>query len=292
MPRSPQRPEHRHRDGRLLQRRRQRAQIDHHAVVAVEDIDQRGRLRLAPDLPTGDVQVGDAQPELAGLGGQLAEQQPLHLGQRVALPPEALHELPEGAELFASRKRVELQHLRLLGAGQVAEADAHVALGLVGMAGRTGHAEAGRGSLVTPGQPLVDSLAVAQRAEGHEVGVGVEHDEAELGLEQELFQHHPEREGLAGPGLTAQEGMAVEAACPQRDLDLAVDIAASPHGQGRRRARARAEVAFDQRGARRGQLSGVEDIPMGRARETVALQPAEDRASALQQPQPQRRREL
>ena len=51
-----------------------------------------------------------------------------------------------------------------------------------------------------------------QLAEPREVGVGIEHDDPQVGLEQELLEHDAERIGLAGARLAAEKRVPPEAA--------------------------------------------------------------------------------
>jgi hypothetical protein len=59
--------------------------------------------------------------------------------------------------------------------------------------------------------------------EPDEVGVRVQHDHAQAGLEQQPLDHDAQGVGLAGPGLAAEEGVPVEAGGVEVDRDLFVE---------------------------------------------------------------------
>ena len=77
------------------------------------------------------------------------------------------------------------------------------------------HDDPRRGLSVAVREPLVDALPQLGKAD--EVGVRVEHDDPERRLQQEPFEDRPERVGLAGAGLPAEEGMPVEATGRERE---------------------------------------------------------------------------
>jgi hypothetical protein len=79
------------------------------------------------------------------------------------------------------------------------------------------HEQAGGRRSVARGECGVD--AGADVGEADEVGVGVEDDEAQAGLEQQPLDQDAECVGLAGAGLPAEEGVAVEPAGVQPECD-------------------------------------------------------------------------
>jgi hypothetical protein len=113
--------------------------------------------------------------------------------------------------LLAVVDRVEAQQRRLGRRLQLGQAQAQAVraggVGAMDVERRDRFRVPGRGRLVDA-RPDV--------AEPDEVGVRVEHDDAQRRLEQELLEDHAEGVRLAGTGLTAEEHVTVEAAGIQR----------------------------------------------------------------------------
>jgi hypothetical protein len=66
--------------------------------------------------------------------------------------------------------------------------------------------------------------------EAREVGIGVEHDHAQVGAQQQLLQNDAEGIGLPGTALTAEERVASEASAPEPGRYL--DAARAPTADG------------------------------------------------------------
>ena len=87
-----------------------------------------------------------------------------------------------------------------------------------------------------------------QLVQPHEVGVRVEHDDSQAGLEQQPLEHDAERVRLPGPRLPAQERVPAEPARVERDGD----------------ARCEKELAHRHAGATRGKAGDVPRDLVGR----------------------------
>ena len=128
-----------------------------------------------------------------------------------------LHEREQVRVLAAVGHGVETQQGCLVLRTEVAQADAD----RVVAARSAAHGDRPRRRAVA-----LDGLVVSARPrlpEPHVVGVGVEHDDPQLGLHQQLLQQHAERVRLPRPGLAAQEGMAAKAGGVERERHAASD---------------------------------------------------------------------
>ena len=94
---------------------------------------------------------------------------------------------------------------------------------------------------VALGRRLVDAVAHARQPD--EVGVRVEDDDPQVGLEQQPLEHDAERVGLAGAGLPAQERVAVEAAGVERARHAGRQRSSPTSSRARRGAVARSQAA-------------------------------------------------
>ena len=139
----------------------------------------------------------------AGLAFALDLREPLE-GQRLAAVGER-HEL---GVLFTVRHRVEAERGRLQGRLELREPKRKAVAGPPHRqrAGRLGVARSLGGVRVRPQLP-----------EPYVVGVRVEHDELQVGLEQQPLEDDAERVRLAGARLAAQERVAPETARVERE---------------------------------------------------------------------------
>ena len=198
----PQIAEHRRGDQGLLLTGGQRAQVDDDTAdrIIMDRVEDRTRLAGGPDRVAVHAQVADPQPEAPSLA-------PVTAGQRLQRDRVRVREqggqrgvfLPVGDRIQAERSRLD----RRVDLGRV---DPQPAL-----------SRRSRGiDRDPPGRVGVTSRLRrvgirAHLAQAHEIGVRIEDDQAQVRLAQQPLEDHAERVGLPRPGLTAEEGVPVEA---------------------------------------------------------------------------------
>ena len=189
---------------RLLGRAAQRPEVDHEAAGAVQRVQRRAGVLTRPHAPLVDAEVAHAAHH--------ARRIPMVVQVLEALRIGLIYQRDELGVLVAVRGRVELQGRRLLRARELAQPHAqplgHRAL-------RAVDADAGgRGAMALR---ELRRNARPGLTETHEVGVRIEHDHLERGLDQQLLEHRAQCVGLARAGLAAQERVPVEAARVERE---------------------------------------------------------------------------
>ena len=203
----PQPRQHCLRDQRALLLEVDAAQVDHQAapVLILQLVEQPVHVAAAgPHRPVEHAQVAHPlaqRAQVLGPGDQRLED-PL----QVVAAPVLLEQLEQRRVLVAVAQRVEADRRGPPGLVEVGEAQLEAAL--VGAGPQ--HAHAGDALRIARG--LRGRGAGPRFAQPDEVGVGVEHDDLEPGLQQQPLEDQAERVGLAGAGLPAEEGVAVEAA--------------------------------------------------------------------------------
>ena len=167
----------------------------------MDRIENRTRLTRGPHGVAVDAEIAEPQAQAARLG-ELASGQ--------CLQPELApvgEELGERGVLLAVFYRVQAERgglRRWIDLGRV-QPQSSLPRGVGGIDGDSARR--------FPEALSQDRIGVAAHlAEAHEIGVGVQHHQAQVRLGQQLLQDHPERVGLARPGLAAQERVPVEAA--------------------------------------------------------------------------------
>ena len=171
----------------------------------VEILEHRACLLPGPDAEAVDAEVAhppDQPVETLARGGRVARGERLE-GRRAGPFVEGAEQL---VVLVRVADRVELQDGGVGGAVELREAEPEPVVARCG-----GRADEDRRRQL--GEPRgTGRIGVGPRfAEADEVGVRIDHDHAQLGLEQELLEHDAERVRLARAGLSAEERVPVEA---------------------------------------------------------------------------------
>ena len=190
----PQLAEHGRGGQRLLLSRRQRSEVDHEAahIVPCELGQHRASLRARPDAPAVQAEVPRAADQLpAGLASALDLLEPVE-GQGLT----AVRERHELGVLLPVGDRVETERGRLRRGLELREQKREP------VAGPPDGQRAGR--LHVAGCLHVVRVR-PQLTEPREVGVRVEHDDLQIGLEQQPLEHDAERVRLAGARLATEK---------------------------------------------------------------------------------------
>ncbi len=195
-------------DERLLGRRAERADVDDEAapVVPVEVLEDGARLLPRPDAVAVDAEVADpAEQAVEPFARRFATARRERLVARGARPfLECAQQL---VVLDGIADRVELEDASVRGAVELREANPEPALPL-----RRRRANEDRGRERSESCCERGVGAGARLTQAHEIGVGVDHDDPQLGVEQKLLEDDAKRVRLARARLPAEERMPIEAA--------------------------------------------------------------------------------
>jgi len=192
------------------------AEVEHQRVGAPVDDRLHTDVAPRPQVPLGDAEVEDATQQLLALR-LLGGDQGLEHG-RAVLGAELLVELTQSLELHGVDDRVQPEHRRPGGHVHLGEANVQwlpaLADGAVDPDVGTGE---GRGRAGRLGQRV---------AQVHEIRVGVEHQQRQAGVQQQLLQHHAQGVGLPGAALAAPERVAVETAAVEVERLAGLEVLA------------------------------------------------------------------